>query len=223
MATEKQRRANRLNARKSTGPRSPEGKARCAQNALKHGLRSQHLIVPGEDPAELQALLDALRLAFPPDDEVDEILIGHMAAAEWRMRRFNRSEAGLYWFRFNTARAPVKSDQPAPPATDEEISTYLHGRAMNDLRGEAGHLTHLARYEAATRRAVYQALQVYEARRRLRADQSPASESSRDAVTIEVARLPPASDYSTPADPSPLSLKLPNRPISETVPIESKG
>jgi hypothetical protein len=34
-------RANRLNAIKSTGPRTPEGKRRASQNALKHGMAAQ--------------------------------------------------------------------------------------------------------------------------------------------------------------------------------------
>jgi len=38
MATEKQIAANRRNAKKSTGPRTQEGKARSRMNALRHGL-----------------------------------------------------------------------------------------------------------------------------------------------------------------------------------------
>lgn len=40
MASEKQIAANRRNARKSTGPRTPEGKTRSRTNALRHGFAS---------------------------------------------------------------------------------------------------------------------------------------------------------------------------------------
>ncbi|MFI5381076.1 MAG: hypothetical protein ACHRHE_17400, partial [Tepidisphaerales bacterium] len=42
--------ANRRNALKSTGPRTPEGKAKSALNALKHGLTAQSPLLPTEDP-----------------------------------------------------------------------------------------------------------------------------------------------------------------------------
>ena len=53
MATEKQIQANRNNAKKSTGPRTEQGKAASSQNALKHGLLARDAVLPGEDPAEL--------------------------------------------------------------------------------------------------------------------------------------------------------------------------
>lgn len=46
MATEKQIAANRRNALKSTGPRTPEGKARSRWNALKHGILAKAVVAP---------------------------------------------------------------------------------------------------------------------------------------------------------------------------------
>ncbi|HEX9841636.1 MAG TPA: hypothetical protein VGC20_02755 [bacterium] len=46
MASKKQIAANRRNAKKSTGPRPPEGKAASAQNAVKHGLLSRTPLLP---------------------------------------------------------------------------------------------------------------------------------------------------------------------------------
>jgi len=44
--------ANRRNATKSTGPRTLEGKAIVAQNAIKHGLLARQDLITGEDPQE---------------------------------------------------------------------------------------------------------------------------------------------------------------------------
>ena len=54
MASVAQIRANRLNAQKSTGPRTAEGKAAASQNAAKHGLLAEQVVIKGEDPAEFE-------------------------------------------------------------------------------------------------------------------------------------------------------------------------
>jgi len=56
MASIRQIEANRLNAKKSTGPRTTEGKSRSRMNALKSGIDAQAETIPTEDPAALQAL-----------------------------------------------------------------------------------------------------------------------------------------------------------------------
>ena len=56
MATQAQVAANRLNARKSTGPRTAEGKTKAAQNAVKHGFRAARDVIVGEDPGPPQRL-----------------------------------------------------------------------------------------------------------------------------------------------------------------------
>jgi hypothetical protein len=53
MTTERRIGANRHNAQKSTGPRTPEGKAAVVLNGMKHGLLSRETLVEGEREADL--------------------------------------------------------------------------------------------------------------------------------------------------------------------------
>jgi hypothetical protein len=64
MANETQIRANQENAKRSTGPRSPEGKQRVALNALKHGLTGKQVVLYNENPEDFVA--DAWRLRRVP-------------------------------------------------------------------------------------------------------------------------------------------------------------
>jgi len=66
MATPAQITANRANAQKSTGPRTGAGKSASRFNALRHGLDAKSVIIPGEDPAEYDALAVGYRDEFRP-------------------------------------------------------------------------------------------------------------------------------------------------------------
>ena len=72
MATAAQISANRANARHSTGPRTPAGKAASTRNSTRHGFRSQSVLLPGDDPAEYEALLVELREHFDPTDLTED-------------------------------------------------------------------------------------------------------------------------------------------------------
>jgi hypothetical protein len=87
--------ANRANAQKSTGPKSIEGRTRSSRNSFKHGLYSKQLVLPGEDPAELDALKANLRAEHQPVSETEEILVNEMAEQYWRLRRARRLETDL--------------------------------------------------------------------------------------------------------------------------------
>ncbi|HZQ53194.1 MAG TPA: hypothetical protein VFB14_13410 [Bryobacteraceae bacterium] len=85
--------ANRSNAEKSTGPKSEEGKARSSRNSFKHGLYSKQLVLPGEDPAELNQLKADLFAEHQPINTTEELLVSEMAEQYWRIRRFRQHEA----------------------------------------------------------------------------------------------------------------------------------
>lgn len=76
------------------GPKTPEGKARSAMNALRHGLRARHFaLLPHEDPAEFAALARATREAYRPRCPVERELVEAIAVALWREIRADRIEA----------------------------------------------------------------------------------------------------------------------------------
>ena len=75
------RETNRRNARRSTGPKTPEGRAASSQNALKHGLYSTTVLLPGEDHAEFQALLDSFLAEHAPSTPTESTLVQQMAAS----------------------------------------------------------------------------------------------------------------------------------------------
>src|SRR5580765_8454916 len=96
MPTEAQINANRLNAQKSTGPTSPEGKARSSLNALKSGIDAWSHIIPGEDPAELEALTTAFHYQYQPCGPTELSLVDTLISTEWIQRRLRRIEAQLW-------------------------------------------------------------------------------------------------------------------------------
>src|SRR5437879_5839455 len=96
MPTEAQINANRLNAQKSTGPTSPEGKARSAMNALKSGIDAWSHIIPGEDPADLESLTEQFLLHYRPADPIQLSLVDTLISTEWIKRRLRRIEAQLW-------------------------------------------------------------------------------------------------------------------------------
>jgi len=87
MATEKQIAANRANAKKSTGPRTPEGKARSSLNAVQHGLTARRPVLPNEDRAAFESFARGLRKDLRPAGPVQALLVEEVIDAAWKMRR----------------------------------------------------------------------------------------------------------------------------------------
>src|SRR6266581_1657230 len=99
MATEKQFEANRLNAQKSTGPRTPEGRAAVRLNGVKHGLTAETIVLKGESQADFTNVLDSLEAEHDPVTPTEEALVVQLAMATWRLRRLYHAERGFYTFK----------------------------------------------------------------------------------------------------------------------------
>ena len=96
MATERQTEANRLNAQKSTGPRTPEGKAASSQNAFKSGLDAESQFVYGEDRADFALLQHEYFERFQPASPEERFQVDTLIRNEWLLRRLFRAEAHLW-------------------------------------------------------------------------------------------------------------------------------
>ena len=76
--------ANRLNATRSTGPRTSQGKARSCQNAFTHGLRSQAPVIAGEEIEEWITFQAGIRLSLQPKGTLENELAAKIATLLWR-------------------------------------------------------------------------------------------------------------------------------------------
>jgi hypothetical protein len=89
--TKKQIEANRRRAAKSTGPRTPEGKAHSRRNALKHGFFAATLLLEHENERLLEEVTRQFYEDFAPANVHERMLIEQMIAAQWRLLRIARS------------------------------------------------------------------------------------------------------------------------------------
>jgi hypothetical protein len=131
MASPSQLAANLLNAQSSTGPRTAEGKARVSQNALRHGLTSQHLVIRPDEQEEFDVFQTSLTTELAPEGAIETVTFHELLHAAWNLQRFRRIEAEC-----STGTAADFTD----PATIKVLDR-------------------LTRYQSRTQRAYYKALQ----------------------------------------------------------------
>ena len=87
--------ANRRNARLSTGPVTEEGKKRSRQNAVRHGLTAETVIVALEDAEDYAAFELAVTADYDAPSAVERELVLRLASLLWRLRRATAIESGL--------------------------------------------------------------------------------------------------------------------------------
>src|SRR6185437_8258190 len=94
--SEAQLRANRLNAQKSTGPRTEEGKQRASLNATRHGLTGQVLTLTAEELKALQALIVDFEKQYQPATTQEKHLVHMLGQLQFRLHRIMATEHNLF-------------------------------------------------------------------------------------------------------------------------------
>ena len=169
---------NESNAQHSTGPRSPQGKAKVAQNARKLGLFVSDSTLVQEDPDEFADLLAGYIADYLPQGAIELELVRQLTAATWRLRRIDRME---------TARL----DSDDLPATRHEAGVSMAARF------EAEHVfcdrIYRARQQAErTFNRVYKELQALKARRLTRREVPEEIEIETDTRHIAIPQNKPS-------------------------------
>ncbi len=211
MATKAQIKANRENAKKSTGPRTEEGKARVSLNALKHGLLARDAVLPEEDPAEFDRQLRDLERDLRPENSLEFELVRQIADAQWRMRRLVRIETAFLSGAIEAQRRHEEIFHPDDIQPGREGESQLLGAGLLD-RTQA--LLHLARYDAHLGRRYYRAIAELGRLRKL----ERAAEQYRENKTAKQSQYPEPYEESARYKPPPGPQDWQPRPHSRPPP-----
>ena len=179
MASEAQVIANQSNAQKSTGPRTPEGKAVVSQNAVKHGLLARQAVIVGEDPGEYEFYRDQMVGELAPVGLVESMLAERVVSLSWRLRRAERlqNEAFDALYLKETA-GPIakltRSLHPKPAECGRSEDDLALGRVVLHGFSDDRVLDRLMMYERRIEQSLYKAVAELRQQRLLRELDDPA-------------------------------------------------
>jgi len=152
MATAAQVVANRSNAEKSTGPRTPEGKEKACQNAVKHGLFAREGVIRGEDEDEFEMHREMLLDQLNPVGALEEILAARIVDLSWRLKRAAQDQSEAFVALYD--RQTPEAEEPPEPA---ERAGMIGRMILEDFSQDAV-LERLLRYERRIESSLYRTL-----------------------------------------------------------------
>ncbi len=146
--SKKQLSANRKNAQKSPGPKTPEGTATVSRNATKYGFFAKDVVIRSkylnEDPNQYQALLDDLTAEFRPESPLQQFLVVKIANSLWRYRRAIAAETGRAK---DQLRKLYKNRWFNETATKKEKQEFLDRYAYSETIPDEDYGFNIQRYE----------------------------------------------------------------------------
>lgn len=160
MASIAQLEANRRNAQRSTGPRTEAGRARAAQNAVKHGFTGRLLVGlqygPFADDAEdLQAFIEAVLAELEPRGKQERAEALNIAALYVRRSRLAELEAMALAHGTRTPVSPPSGPGQPPTVAESDLQQAGANALSSDL------FDRLPRYEGHLSRELDKGLARY--------------------------------------------------------------
>ena len=131
MATAKQIAANRRNAQKSCGPKSPEMKAKVSQNALKHGLCAKFRVIgEAENQESFDLFLNQLMQDEQPVGQAEIELVVKMAEYTWLSKRALYMQSMCFVLEAKTPEQ--KRSGQIPVGIDPDLERFVRYQAAQD-------------------------------------------------------------------------------------------
>ncbi len=117
--------ANRANARFSTGPKTPEGKAKSSLDAVKTGLTGRTILLTSEDAALYRAHVERFRRELQPVSELEAQLVQNLADTQWRLNRIPGLESGLLALGRKRCAPDLFADETEPQVREALLNAHL--------------------------------------------------------------------------------------------------
>jgi len=128
MSTQAQITANRRNAQKSTGPRTPEGKAVASQNSVRHGLSAAKDVISSESQADFDLYRAQILAELNPSSPMESMLAERIISLSWRLKRVGRIQ--------NQTIDALSAPKPPSPLSKLTQSLFLKG-SLSALSGSS--------------------------------------------------------------------------------------
>lgn len=190
--SERQATANRANAQRSTGPRTPKGKAASSLNALRHGILARaafNVTIEGKERrAEFDALVAGFAQEYQPQTMSEHLMVQQLAGCYWRLAKvwtFEQEAAWRGWAGYSMPLEEMKEYEDFNDLNMERrIATLIHEQDAFFPKAGLGDPTiptgasarTVLRYQASINAMLFRCLNFLERRRKQRMESDDAFE-----------------------------------------------
>jgi len=168
MSTQSQIIANRNNSKKSTGPKTHQGKEIASQNSLKHGLTAANDIISAESRPEFDLFRDKMLDELKPQSPLESMLAERVVSLSWRLKRIrriqnqaidalNKDNTHNLFTKLTQSLFPKSSVPPQSAASDEDTTLSLGRLAVKDF-SNGRVLERLLMYERRLENSLYKTI-----------------------------------------------------------------
>lgn len=149
MTSERQIAANRRNAQRSTGPRSPEGREISSRNSQRHGVLSQRVTTDVEENELYERMFNSFMDEYGPRSGTEILLVERLANLFWRERRLIQTERSQLSLQQSDIYAASMAKDQSLTLTDQLLIGRYQTMLTNQINITISQIERLMQREAA--------------------------------------------------------------------------